>query len=66
MSMFCDKYAVTEKKTLAKEIYSVTVKAPEVVKAAGHKLKAMESKIYFGSSRTEMIKFLIDCRKNPA
>ena len=34
MSMFCDKYTVTEKKTLAKEIYSVTVKAPEVVKAA--------------------------------
>ncbi|MDE6031790.1 MAG: dihydroorotate dehydrogenase electron transfer subunit, partial [Oscillospiraceae bacterium] len=34
MSFFCDKYAVTEKKTLAKDIYSVTVKAPEAVKAA--------------------------------
>lgn len=34
MSFFCDKYTVTEKKTLAKEIYSVTVKAPDAVKAA--------------------------------
>ncbi|MDE7194243.1 MAG: dihydroorotate dehydrogenase electron transfer subunit [Oscillospiraceae bacterium] len=34
MSLFCDKYTVTEKKTLAKDIYSVTVKAPDAVKAA--------------------------------
>ncbi len=37
---------------------------PSVVKAAGNRLKVMESRIYFGSSRTEMIKFLLSCGKN--
>lgn len=34
MSYFCDKYTVVEKKTLAKEIYSITVSCPEAAKAA--------------------------------
>ena len=34
MSYFCGKYPVIEKKTLAKEIYSFTVKCPEAANAA--------------------------------
>ena len=34
MSYFCDKYPIIEKKTLAKEIYSFTVRCPEAAKAA--------------------------------
>lgn len=34
MSYFCGKYPVIEKKTLAKEIYSFTVKCPEAADAA--------------------------------
>ncbi len=34
MSYYCGKYPVTEKKTLAREIYSVTVSCPDAAKAA--------------------------------
>lgn len=34
MSYFCDKYVITEKKTLAKEIYSITVSCPEAAHEA--------------------------------
>ena len=34
MSYFCGIYPVIEKKTLAKEVYSITVKAPEAARAA--------------------------------
>lgn len=34
MSYYCDKYPITEKRTLSKDTYSVTIYAPEVAKAA--------------------------------
>ena len=57
--------SVTLKKDECSVNFAKTHSIPASAAAlAGARFKAMQSRIDFGASRAEMIKFLIDCRKN--